>query len=73
MKKKLKYRCVIFLSLLILLFPIKLQYKDGGSIEYRAILYRVIKVHRIDSQKEENYIEGIVVKVLGFEIYNNIE
>ena len=73
MKKKLKYRCVIFLSLLILLFPIKLQYKDGGSIEYRAILYRVIKVHRIDSQQEGNYIEGIVVKVLGFEIYNNIE
>ena len=61
MKKKLKYRCVIFLSLLILLFPIKLQYKDGGSIEYRAILYRVIKVHRIDSHKEGYYIEGIVV------------
>lgn len=72
MKKKLKYRCVIFLSLLILLFPIKLQYKDGGSIEYRAILYRVIKVHRIDSQKEGNYIEGTVVKILGFEVYNDV-
>ena len=69
MKKKI---IVIFIILLIvLLIPIRLQAKDGGTVEYRAVLYSVSNVHRI---KDENtYYEGTIVKILGIEVYNNVK
>lgn len=46
-KKKIIKYIVIFLFLLVLFFPIKLQYKDGGTIEYKSLTYKIIKWHRI--------------------------
>ena len=57
MKKKVIIICILVV-LVILLFPIKLQYKDGGTIEYKAILYKVIKWHRIDNNYDSGYYEG---------------
>ena len=71
MKKKVI--TVIFIIIaIILLFPIPFKLKDGGSIEFRALLYTITKYHKlapIDSDNE--YIEGIGIKILGMEIYNN--
>lgn len=49
MKNKRKRIIIIsiILVLLILFIPIKLQYRDGGTIEYKALAYKVIKWHRI--------------------------
>ena len=58
---------------LILLIPIPLRMKDGGSVEYRAILYCVTDVHRIDHEADDGYTDGTVVEVLGMEIYSNME
>ena len=72
--KKRNVAIVCILLVIILLIPIPLRLKDGGTVEYKALVYRVLKVHRlvpIESGKE--YEEGIIIKVLGIEVYNNIE
>jgi len=76
MKKIWKIIFAIFIVLLLI--PIPLKMKDGGSVEYKAILYSVTDVHRIKppdspSQTEIEYYEGIQIKILGFEIFNNIK
>lgn len=56
----------------ILLFPIRLCYKDGGSVEYRAILYSVYMEHSL-SAAGKGYNVGTVVTILGFEVFNNVQ
>ena len=58
---------------LILLIPIPMRMKDGGSVEYRAVLYCVTDVHKIDHEADDGYIDGTVVEVLGMEIYSDME
>lgn len=76
MKKKVIIVMVIVV-LLILLVPIPMHLKDGGTVEYKALLYKITKVHSLISEKEmengKQYNEGIIVKILGFEIYNNVK
>ena len=78
MKKKMKI--FLFLTILILLFPIKMQLKDGGTVQYRALLYKVSKVHKLipieEMEKEgkvKEYEDGIAVEILGFEVFNNVK
>lgn len=76
MKKKVIIAIVI-VALIILLFPIRMQLRDGGTVEYKALLYKVSKVHSLTSIEEmengKQYNEGIIIKILGFEIYNNVK
>lgn len=51
MKKKW-WILIIIAIVLILVFPIKLVYRDGGTVEYSAILYKVIKWNRIRPYEE---------------------
>ena len=62
---------IVIAVILLLLIPIPMRIKDGGTIEYKAILYTVTKYHKIDLNSETGYIDGIGIKVLGKEIYNN--
>lgn len=60
MKKK---KIIIIISLvivilLVLLFPIKRVYYDGGTKEYRALLYQAIVWHKLDSSYESGYKTG---------------
>ena len=66
--------------LVVLLFPIRTQLKDGGTVQYTAVLYRVSKVHKLISIEEmeqegkvKEFDDGVVVKLLGFEIFNNVK
>lgn len=76
MKKKIFIiLCIIFTLLLI---PIPSKMKDGGTVHYNAIIYDVYDVHRITAPLEYNdaivgneYIEGIVIEILGYEVFNN--
>lgn len=74
MKKKFIVGLCI-LSVTILLFPIPQRLKDGGTVEYNAILYSVKDVHRLnpDQKSEQAYIEGTVIEILGVEVFNNVE
>lgn len=71
---------LIIILLLILLIPIPNHLKDGGTVEYKALLYKISKVHKLillEEMKEEGkikeYDEGIIIEVLGLEIYNNVK
>lgn len=71
MKKLLAAVCIVLA--LLLLVPIPLRLKDGGSVEYRAVLYTVTDVHRIAPESESGYLEGTVIEILGTEVFNNVE
>lgn len=64
---------ILILVALILLFPIREQAKDGGSVRYSAILYDVYKVHCLYGGPDTGmlYVEGIIVEFLGHQVYNN--
>ncbi len=73
MKKKNVYIVCVLLAI-VLLIPIPLQLKDGGTVEYKALVYRVLKVHRLAPvELGKEYEEGIIIKVLGIDVYNNVE
>lgn len=71
MKKWVKI-LIIVVILLVLLIPIPIHVKDGGTVEYTALTYKVSKVHRI-AYPETGYENGIIVEIFGFEVYNNVK
>ena len=76
MKNKSKFRNIIIILLLfILLFPIPMRLKDGGSIRFKALLYSVTKVHRLnnDSEAENEFLKGWEVEVLNVKVYSNVK
>lgn len=71
MKKKNILIIVIIVLLVILLLPIPMKLKDGGSIEFKALLYSVTKYHKLAPENsDKEYIDGIGIKILGAEIIN---
>lgn len=76
MKKKL-ITIVCIISALVLLIPIPMKLKDGGTTEYTAILYKISDVHALttmeDREKGKEFYEGIIVEILGNEVYNNVK
>ena len=75
MKRIIAIICITVM--VILLFPIRGQMKDGGSVEYRAILYTVWDMHAIDTVQNEDgslqhgYTVGTVIEIFGVEIFDN--
>lgn len=68
MKKKVVI--IICVILVIMLIPVRLQLKDGGTVEYKSILYKVSKVHRtIDN----GFDIGTEIRILGFKVFDNVE
>jgi len=79
MKKKVLVAVVIVVSI-ILLFPTRNQLKDGGTVEYQSLVYKISKVKRLISEEQaekkgkvKNYDRGIIIEILGFEIFNNVK
>ncbi len=68
MKKKIIIISILIV-LILLLTPIPLHYKDGGSVEYKALLYSVTKYNEI--QDVSTTKKGISIKILNFKIYEN--
>jgi len=73
LKDKIFVMLVIILA--VFLIPIPQHKKDGGSVVYNAILYSVEKVHKLNPDLDSNveFIEGTIVKILGIEVFNNVE
>ena len=70
MKPKIIIAIIIFLVFLI---PIPTRYKDGSSVQYRAVLYDIIKYHQLDLESETGYKDGWNIKILGISVYNNFD
>lgn len=69
MKKWVKVVIIIVICA-ILLVPIPVGYKDGGTVEYNAILYTVRKVH---SLQPRGYDIGTQIRILFWTVYNDVE
>ncbi len=72
MKKKIAIGIAVLLAV-ILLLPIPMRLKDGGTVVYQAVLYRIEKVHRLAFESADGYETGTVVRILGVEIYNDVK
>lgn len=74
MKKKVMIGICVLLAI-VLLVPISMRLKDGGTVVYRAVLYQVEDVHRLGAvdTAEDEYLEGMIVRILGMEVYNSVE
>ena len=71
MKKKKFAVITIILVLIIMLFPIRMNLKDGGSVSYKSLFYEITKIHQFapDVDGVKPYIDGIEVKILGMTVY----
>lgn len=74
MKKKVMIGICVLLAI-VLLVPIPMRLKDGATVVYRAVLYQVEDVHRLGAvdTAEDEYLEGMIVRILGMEVYNSVE
>lgn len=73
MKNRKIYIAIIIIVLIILLFPLKEKYYDGGSIEYKSLTYKLVKYHKITEELEEKYIEGIKLDIFKINVLNTID
>lgn len=71
MKKKIVI--IILLILVILMFPIPFHLKDGGTVEYKALTYKISKVHKLDLNKDSKYKKGTIIEIFGIEVYNDVK
>lgn len=71
MKKKIII-AVIIVALLIVLLPIPMHLKDGGTVEYKSLIYKITKVRRLNNNSKNGYDNGIIVEILGIKIYDNV-
>lgn len=73
-KKAIIIVCVLLI--IVLLFPIPMRLRDGGTVQYKAILYTVLDIHSLATIEEQEagkeFNEGTIVEILGFEIFNNV-
>ena len=72
MKKKIIMAICIFV-VIALLIPIPMRMKDGGTVKYQAVLYSVSDVHRLAPSTESGYEDGIIVEILGLQVFNNVK
>ena len=74
MEKKL---FVIALTVVIALFliPVPMRLKDGGTVVYKSMIYKISDVHRLNPEKtsDKPYIDGIIIEILGAEILNTTD
>lgn len=69
MKKKMIIIICIIIGI-VMLIPIPNQLKDGGSVEYRALIYKVTRLYRFNEASTATHEEGWIIEIFGVEIYN---
>lgn len=72
MKKKKIIIVVAIIIFIIMLIPFPIRLKDGGSIEYKAILYKYTKIHRLSEKSLTGYEDGWELKILGIRVGGKI-
>lgn len=68
MKKKKIIIIVAIVIFILMLIPIPNRIKDGGSIEYKAILYKYTKIHRLNEKSSTGFEDGWELKILGIHV-----
>ena len=72
--KRLKWLIPLIIVLAILLIPIPLRMKDGGSVTYAAVTYQLTDYHRhAEVDGIGGYTEGFRLVIFGFEVFEHTE
>lgn len=71
---KKKFFVVIAIIAVILLTPVRVNLKDGGSVSYKALVYEVTKIHQFAPEVDglKPYIDGFEIKILGMTVFREI-
>lgn len=73
MKMKNKKLLIVsaIIVVVILLTPIRMNLKDGGSVRYKSLVYEITKIHQLahDAEGVKPYVDGIEIKILGMTVY----
>ena len=72
-KKVIIVMVVVILILLVLLVPRTRYLNDGGTVEYKAVLYNVTKLNKLNYYSASGYDRGTIVEILGKEVYNDVK
>lgn len=73
MKRKIAVAVIIVIALAILLVPCRIQYKDGGSVEYKAITYSVTKYRRLAPiESGRGFDEGWKIELFGITLRDDL-
>lgn len=72
MKKKI-LAAVCIIVVIALIIPIPMRMKDGGTVKYQAVLYSVSDVHRLAPSTENGYEDGIIIEILGMQVFHNVK
>ena len=70
MKRKNIIFIVGLIIIILILIPIPIRLKDGGSIEYKAVLYSITKYHTLNPESSKGYDDGWKIKILGLTIHD---
>ena len=74
-RKSKKYIVVIavLIILAILLIPRPRYLNDGGTVEYKAVLYNITKLHKLNEYSPTGYDEGTKIEILGIDLNLRID
>lgn len=70
---KKKRRWILWIVVAVLCFPVGAQYKDGGTVEHTAVLYRIVHAHTLESYNVRGEFlktEGFYVGIPGLPVYD---
>lgn len=66
MNRKIIVGVIIAVVLAILLIPCRIQYDDGGSVEYKALTYSITKYHCLAPiESGRGFDEGWKIELFG--------
>ena len=72
MKKEKIILIIVIVIFILMLIPIPVRLKDGGSVEYKALLYKYTKIHRLSEKSSTGYEDGWELKILGIQVGGTI-
>ena len=64
MAGKKKWMIGLAIALLLCCVPIKLTYKDGGTVKYQAVLWSYTRYHSL--MEDETFYEGTAFRLFPF-------
>lgn len=50
-----------------------MRLKDGGSVVYRGLYYKITDVHTLVEEPGKGYEDGIIIELFGNEVYNSVK
>lgn len=71
-KKAIITIALILAAAVILLFPVRLLYKDGGSVEYRSLTYSITRYHRLSHEAAQGFETGWRIKFFGITLRDDL-